>query len=309
MAARPKQFVRFPNHFKDFDSLSWDAKYQTHLDYVGERRSKQEKSSSRKSSQHAPVGDALGDELSGCWLIQCDYVSEEWDYEDFRLRVNQPAGSNCLPTGYFDFGIAEGVMHFGKDPTKLPHRKPKYLDDEHGSESISESDAATELADSPEGTVGERLERTEALLQNMLRTFATAKSFPEARKTIAGLMPNTQEASKSLKRKQLGSAGSGAKKARTRDPHPLRLHLQWRGRETGEGQIMLDHDDSPRNLGHIDFTNNDCVAFNGVISGALFGQETKWSGYKVGDRAPPGGQSWDDYSEESYEAARVGRWR
>ena len=83
------------------------------------------------------------------------------------------------------------------------------------------------------------------------------------------------------------------------DRRQRRLHVLRRGRETGEGEIELHRNRS--NAGYIDFTDDHCVEFNGVINAALLGKDVPFFGYKVGDSAPrrrtsargsTGGDSW-----------------
>ena len=88
---------------------------------------------------------------------------------------------------------------------------------------------------------------------------------------------------------------------------PFRVYLQWRGRETAEGEIELDYDNS--NVGHIDFLDSACTRFRGKMNISFAGDPVSFSGYKISDKGRWGPLRWDLYSEEQHERERVARWR
>ena len=59
--------------------------------------------------------------------------------------------------------------------------------------------------------------------------------------------------------------------------HSRHLYLQWRGCETGEGEIQLDFDNS----GYLDFTDATCAKFEGRASFDLLGNSMPFQGYKI----------------------------
>ncbi|KAL8729521.1 MAG: hypothetical protein Q9166_004693 [cf. Caloplaca sp. 2 TL-2023] len=85
-----------------------------------------------------------------------------------------------------------------------------------------------------------------------------------------------------------------------------RLHLQWRGRETGEGEIQLG--DVKSNAGYLDFIDNACTRFEGRISFDLVGKNLAFTGYKISSSGASVTDSWSNYSESAYENARTARW-
>jgi hypothetical protein len=97
------------------------------------------------------------------------------------------------------------------------------------------------------------------------------------------------------------------KKSKASKAHPRRLYLQWRGRETGEGQIQLDYDN--KHTGYLDFTDAGCTAFEGVAFFGFVGPRVPFRGFKVSDKGGKMTKSWSDYSENAYEYARKARWR
>lgn len=77
----------------------------------------------------------------------------------------------------------------------------------------------------------------------------------------------------------------------------------WRGEETGEGEIQLDYEGDV-NLGSFNFISK--TQLKGVLKASL----GKWSftGCKVAKAPADTEDKWENYSEEAYERARVGRW-
>jgi hypothetical protein len=94
-------------------------------------------------------------------------------------------------------------------------------------------------------------------------------------------------------------------KAKTDTKQSRRLLLQWRGRETDEGQI---HYDNTSNTGYIDFTDNQCSKFKGVASFPAVGQKVPFEGVRVGDDPGHTATPWTEFSESAYDKANVARW-
>ncbi|KAG0583921.1 hypothetical protein KC19_3G172000 [Ceratodon purpureus] len=82
-----------------------------------------------------------------------------------------------------------------------------------------------------------------------------------------------------------------------------KVPFTWRGAETGEGMIELDYQGNI-NVGSFSFVTK--TQLNGVFKNDL----GKWpfTGFKVAKTPADTEDTWEDYSEEAYERARVGRW-
>ncbi|KZF25972.1 hypothetical protein L228DRAFT_279233 [Xylona heveae TC161] len=106
------------------------------------------------------------------------------------------------------------------------------------------------------------------------------------------------------KRKAQTAATAVSKKAKTTS-NTRRLYLQWRGRETGEGEIQLDYDND--NVGYLDFTDDTCATFHGQIDISFVKSCVKFSGFRRRN-TPQTNSSWMDYSEEAYSYASRRRW-
>ena len=113
----------------------------------------------------------------------------------------------------------------------------------------------------------------------------------------------------SLKRKapSLNTQAPEPKRAKTNPIPPYRLYLQWRGKETGTGKILLDHSDEHK--GYIDFTDSTCTRFTGIVHLIDDTGEVKFQGYKVAGEGASTGGRWEDYSEKAYEYESRARWR
>jgi hypothetical protein len=85
-------------------------------------------------------------------------------------------------------------------------------------------------------------------------------------------------------------------------PVPM-VRFTWRGIETGEGEIQLDYEGDV-NVGSFNFISKT------QVKGVFESSYGKWpfTGCKVAKSPADTGDSWEDYSEEAHERARVGRW-
>jgi len=320
--ARPRQFVVFPDFFKGFEHLPWSAKSQKHKEYAEANRTvpKGQKDERRFSDSYQ-----FESAMRGCWLVKCDYITDQWEDNDLRLRVNVKAGvggQSCL-TGLFDWGVLEGVMQFHRQLSQLPHVRSAGADG-HVSEDSGRSQGSEDPEDAEDGPseneedipatreqvtrLADRLKSTERLLEKVVDTLSTESTFKAAHQRMQEIAQTHAAKPENQKRKLANSDGqTTTKKARTAETHPRRLYFLWRGRETGEGEIQLDHDRS--NRGWIEFTDDNCLEFHGVINGGFLGENVKWSGYKVGGSSAPFRRAWNDYSEEQYDHESIARWR
>jgi hypothetical protein len=112
------------------------------------------------------------------------------------------------------------------------------------------------------------------------------------------------------KRARKGSGNQRKKSAKSESSKRTRvLHLQWRGRETGEGEIQLDDDSNPSHVGQLEFTDATLTKFKGFTSIPSAGEKVEFLGYKVNAIPQQTAEDWNCFSESQYERQRVGRWR
>lgn len=116
-----------------------------------------------------------------------------------------------------------------------------------------------------------------------------------------------------LKRKATGqpSANKLAIKRRLGEtPRPNRIHFRWRGRETGESEIVIDNKD--RHIGHLDFSSDGLTAEGVLANPVYFGEESlKINLYKIDDKPHRRPEAWSSMSERQWDrecGARWGRW-
>lgn len=94
-------------------------------------------------------------------------------------------------------------------------------------------------------------------------------------------------------------------KAKTETKLSRRLLLQWRGRDTSEGQI---HYDNASNAGYIEFTDNECSKFKGVASFPAVGEKVAFEGVRVGGDPGNTATPWSEFSRSAYDEANQNRW-
>jgi len=307
--AMPRQFVRFENYFKGFEQLSWDYKLQKHKEFAEAQRARSAVPYI-DSSGSDPEYNHVEHALNGCWLVKCDEITGQWDEHDLRLQVNV-RGMHELTVGKFDWGILEGIMQFDTDFSRLPHasgttggtgtkrRRRDSTDSENERADAADAQEDIEALQKQVSDLSERLQTTERLLLAVFDAFSGAQSFVDARRRVRERFEQHEAHQHDVQQDQA--------QAHRASHHPRRVHFIWCGRETREGQIQLD-DDSLGNRGWIEFTDDACVEFNGVIDAGFVGQGVKWSGYKLGYDAPPFRRSWEEFSEAQYEEDRVSRW-
>lgn len=256
----------------------WEARMEAHKLFM-------------RADARLPESD-IRDRLVGHYIVECETISEQWpDTEDLSLRIVRIGPSRCL-VGFFEFGVIEGIMHIGLENELLPH---KALIERHrrqdGAEDGSESDeqieehAAADLASMESGLA-------------LVRSAASAKGLG-ANEQSSAVGASKRKAPGALPREQV------SKKSRKTTQTSRKLHFLWRGRETGEGEIQLDDDNS--NTGQLEFVDDGCAVFNGWINGDLLGY-AGFKGYKTSLDEGEVSDSWDAYSGDAYESARVNRW-
>lgn len=209
------------------------------------------------------------EDARGQYIIECEQISSGWDAEHLSLRICL-TGSNDWPlrlVGLFDLGVIQGIMHIGPKPQDLPH-----------SELVSSGEDSDERDGTPvqveEFCYGRRIEKRKMGSQ------AGKGSSAKNKKRVKTISNTTCKSS--------------------------RLHLLWRGRETGEGMIELDY--YRLHTGHIEFKDNECTRFVGAINVPCIGKDVPVQGYKVSTLGGPISDAWSNYSESVYERERVGRW-
>lgn len=97
--------------------------------------------------------------------------------------------------------------------------------------------------------------------------------------------------------------GRPKKQPKTSDTTSKRLFFRMRGRDTSEGQIFYEPE-----RGHLDFTDDDFVAFRGIMALPAVGRKVPLEGFKINEKATSSAEAWSNFSEKVYEEERVSRW-
>ena len=118
---------------------------------------------------------------------------------------------------------------------------------------------------------------------------------------------NGQGTSKKRKAEKVEGPSRSRKRQKHEKANGGTVFLQWRGEETGEGEIQLD--DANEHVGQLDFLDNRGLKFEGTAAFGFIGKKIRFQGYKIRNVGGPATRSWNDYSEAAYERARVRRWR
>lgn len=254
----------------------WATKLERHQAF------KRKKSTTASSKQPFDL-----ESIRGTYIVKCKEIEEQWpsSSDDLRLRImnSQRAGW----TGIFDFGVLEGVMLFGTDRQRLNQKRSdiergESCDSELEEEIGSESDEDDAELDEDECEDDDRYDDD---------------------KYEAEISPTPSSSRKRDAPTGGASRPSSSKRSKQSAAQPHRVFLQWRGCETGEGEIQLDDDN--QNTGHLDFTDASCTEFHGVASFVFVGDQVEFQGYKIESLGGPATRSWMDYSEADYEFARV----
>lgn len=255
-------------------------------------------SGGKKGTQKAKQQFDMLSQATGEYLVECEHIEEQWSHtaqDGLHMKIVADSDHRGRLVAEFDFGVLEGIMRFRKpgeeplpDDGRASGKKKKldtnaYFEEEEEEEEDTTSDSESE--------------------DELLEDDGYNKPFSASNKrkqsssslTAAKRKPNSQPAGRSQ-----------VKKTRPSPSQNLKLLFLWRGRETGEGEIQLDYDQS--NKGFIEFRNSDCLTFAGVMDSPYF-TKAKLSGYKVARDDGKGIRTtWEEFSEEVYERQRVSRW-
>ncbi|KAE8450780.1 hypothetical protein EG329_005693 [Mollisiaceae sp. DMI_Dod_QoI] len=228
------------------------------------------KKSSKNSKTYSPVGS---------YIINCKEIEEQWpdQADDLTLDIRETKEPGVFDAS-FEFGVLEGVMIISAEENTLEQycsqldREAESDWDENWSEreGEDEDEEKFENEDENEGDIGD------------------------------GRKPTTGS-----KRKAKAPQGRGRlpKKSKPRAAQPGTYLLRLKCRETGEGQIY----DTAKE-GTIRFEDESLVSFVGKANLPCVGQGVPFTARKKSDAPACSGNTWAEYSESSYEYARVRRW-
>lgn len=241
------------------------VKMQRHLDYA----------SNRKGAGFP----------TGRYIVFCEEIESQWPslcrggfslviYND-RERKHKQKSEEAL-AGTFNWGVLAGVMRFRAEGQGWNDFEPG-----------NSEDYSDESED--EGSEDEEPDDEESEEEH------------DSDHEDAGSNPKKRN-HPSHNRGSVKNAGTGTNKKKI---DRLKLHFQWRGRDTSEGMIY----NGSSQMGTIRFPNKNFLKFEGEGALSFVGINVKFTGFKVSGIVGPMHRSgWSDFSDEVYERERVGRW-
>lgn len=216
--------------------------------------------------------------IAGKYLISCPAIDEGWGSNgdaDMTLVIHATKTQDVYEAN-FDFQILEGVMILSADKEKLEKRRVELEANDHSDFSdSSDSESSEEESSDSESSEEERKPASRQTF-NIKRKLGTSEDSPAAKrsKTAGADTPITP---------------------------PLKFWLQWRGRDTGSGEIQFD-DEPAEHVGHIVFSDQGLARFAGEMEMVYLDGQDKFTGRKISHDPGKRGETWGDFSE------RWGRW-
>lgn len=207
----------------------------------------------------------------GEYIVDCETIESGWsnDVEDLSLDVCETDNPGVFEA-HFDFGIIEGIMILCDQKAML---------DQYCAELEKEEDLYGEDEDeSTDYDSNEEEKEEEEEDQPAAGSKRKAPAAPRGR-------------------------GRPPKKAKSSPTQPLKFFFKWKGRETGEGQIIDEAEE-----GVIQFDNSKYARFTGKTDMEFVDSDVSFTARKVSGRPRSSSKSWSSFSGAAYEHARVARW-
>lgn len=187
----------------------------------------------------------------GKYVVRCDSASSYSRDDSNQLRLRITEGSEGW-VGIMDFGILKGIMLLGVDREDVTSRATRSHDNiRYDFEDSDPPDYEYRSAEECETPIH------------------VAKKRPA--------VPVKRELAPSKRQKRSRPGGDV-------------LCFQWRGEETGEGEIQLDR--SNKHIGHLHFLDAAGMKFNGMASFGFLGDKVHFQGFKIGGVGGPASRSW-----------------
>ena len=257
-------------------SQDWNRLMNTHREYTEKERIRKSKGATFESS----VDDSFeADSTGGIYVLACAAIQYDWPKlsKEMRLRIFGNGG-----LGVFDLGIFCGLMVFGKtqeDVTKILEKGTW----NRGSEDIPEESDEDTINGHDEYFDGEESEDSES-----------------EESVMSNESYSSDDSDDSVSEKP-------AKRHKSEKNNLHRLHFQWRGYDTRSGAIQSDPEN--RNIGYMDFTNDEATVFEGSIHMNIAGGEVSFQGYKIPGLAGPLTMNWDALSHDPSERAKAPKYK
>jgi hypothetical protein len=240
----------------------WEENMEAHRQYLARTQSKKGNTDG-KDEKSTPFDLSR---LAGSYVIRCDAIMDEWDtkHTGDTLTMDVAPSSDDMLVAAYNFGIIRGTMTLCLSDDRLK----EIFDCEEDEEEEEEEDSEAFISD-------EENEDDEAKEDD--------EDEGDDKDDEYGIDP--EEPTSGNKRKASLEPGEefmpSPKKQKTAiEPTPARrVYLRIESYETGEGEELHVPD-----AGYIDFTSNDCIAFEGLMKTLTYvGSKVKFEGYKISD--------------------------
>lgn len=236
----------------------WDENMEAHKQYIARTQSKNGNTDG-EDGESKPLDLSR---LAGSYVIRCDAILDGWDTENtgdtLTMDVAVAPSSNGMLVAAYNLGIIRGTMTLSLSDDAL--KEVFDPEDEESEDSVSdEEDENNEDEEDDEDKKDDE-------------DGSDTEQPTSGKKRKASLQQEEDEDS---------SLQQPAKKLKTAtEPTPSRrVYLRLEGYETGNGEEL--HVPDP---GYIDFTSNDCIAFEGLMKTLTYvGNKVKFEGYKISD--------------------------
>ncbi|KAI0478602.1 AT hook motif family protein [Xylariaceae sp. FL0804] len=209
----------------------------------------------------------------GSYIVDCPEIEQNWPRSSSDLTMD--ISESDEPSVYeaaFDFGVLEGIMILSTQQAALNRYCAKYDDGEEDDDSDEEEDDDDDSENEDEDEEVEQVNNTK-------RKAGRPRGRPPKKAKVKAKAP-----------------AAPGRTSRT-------FHCMWRGRETGEGEIIHDPEE-----GTIKFNKSgDFASFTAEVDLGFVGRGVELSARKVA-AAPSRHDSWTEYSASAYECEQTDRW-
>lgn len=250
-------------------SDSWDRQMMIHQNYVEERRSR------AKTSDPKAATSFDRDHVAGKYIVSCDYVQHDWPVLSKQLRLRFISGGRLA---MFDLGIIVGLMVLGKTQAAVMKVVQDGTWNAHllGVEEMEDDGDNEDVSSDEEDSYDER------------ESGCSDDSDHKMGDQPDNFVDLTSDRPVNCQKSE--------------NDYPHRLYFQWRGYNTVTGAIKFDPQN--RNIGYLDFADDDATTFEGNIC-IDTPTTVRFSGYKVPGMAGPLTMNWNALSHLASERAKV----
>lgn len=281
--------------------LAWEAKMQKHNAFL-------ERYHGPEPGQPFSIAN-----VQGTYVVQCNEISDNWPKANgLSLKITSGMGNGCV--GVFDFVILKGVMEFDIGPQSIFLEPSDFnIDGGNGSEEFTPKKS---WAEEYNNNAAEQFNMGSLVFDHSHESNPHASNpfsanpftNPTKRSNLVPSPPNlhfhytnnADDAAEQVSREDFIIDHSHESNPYSSNPFatdpsrnpkmrstlsvlPPRFPFRWRGDESSLDIRLLDSGDDK--IGHLDFSDARCVAFDAEANLKFVGGKVKFKGFKVDDDA------------------------